>query len=387
MSDFLFGFKSKKERNDFLIALVVILFFGCLLYKFAFVSDNVRLNDGEPREMVAETAAVKGIGLQVLADTDEDGIPNIEDNCPDRKGIKLYKGCPGDQDKDGILDDEDKCPNLKGLQKHNGCPEDTDGDGVYDEFDRCPELEGTEELNGCPAGVDTDGDGVEDGMDKCPELAGTADNDGCPADADGDGVADAEDKCPDLAGTAADNGCPADKDKDGVYDKDDKCPGLAGIPANNGCPSDKDGDGIYDKDDKCPGMKGDKANGGCPEIKLEKEERELLEFAVQNVEFKTGSADLTAESQNILDKIHSILEKYPTYKLSISGHTDNQGSAELNKKISKDRAGSCHDYLVNKGIESSRIFYYGFGQEKPIDSNETADGRQKNRRVEFELKY
>ena len=138
---------------------------------------------------------------------------------------------------------------------------DTDNDGVYDKEDECPEVFGLEAFNGCP---DTDGDGIKDGDDACPNTAGLAALNGCP-DADGDGVADKDDQCPNDAGTAANNGCP-DVDGDGVYDKDDSCVDVAGPAENKGCPwPDTDGDGVLDKDDNCVSEVGPASNQGCPE--------------------------------------------------------------------------------------------------------------------------
>src|SRR5690625_1557759 len=88
---------------------------------------------------------------------------------------------------------------------------DTDDDGIPDEEDRCPQTPGPEEFQGCP---DTDGDGIPDIDDQCPEVAGEAEFDGCP-DTDGDGIPDYEDDCPEVAGEAEFNGCP-DTDCDGV---------------------------------------------------------------------------------------------------------------------------------------------------------------------------
>ena len=108
---------------------------------------------------------------------------------------------------------------------------DTDDDGVIDEKDQCPEISGLEAFDGCP---DTDGDGIADREDQCPEEAGTIAHNGC-LDRDQDGVADREDNCPDIAGLRQHQGCP-DRDGDGIKDMDDRCPDNAGTQANNGCP-------------------------------------------------------------------------------------------------------------------------------------------------------
>ncbi|MEN8223940.1 MAG: OmpA family protein [Bacteroidota bacterium] len=135
-------------------------------------------------------------------DTDEDGIPDRDDLCPEVFGVEEFEGCP-DTDGDGIQDSEDACPEDAGLEVFQGCP-DTDGDSIIDSEDACPEDAGTPEFNGCP---DTDGDGIIDKDDACPTEAGPEEYQGCP-DSDGDGIPDNKDNCPDEAGEAGYDGCP-----------------------------------------------------------------------------------------------------------------------------------------------------------------------------------
>jgi outer membrane protein OmpA-like peptidoglycan-associated protein len=115
---------------------------------------------------------------------------------------------------------------------------DTDGDGVPDVDDLCPEVPGPASNHGCPVFADKDGDGVPDDIDRCPDVPGPKENFGCPwPDRDGDGVPDNKDMCPDIPGPAENAGCPwADRDKDGVPDKDDECPDVPGPADNKGCP-------------------------------------------------------------------------------------------------------------------------------------------------------
>lgn len=117
----------------------------------------------------------------VEKDSDNDGIVDSKDKCPNEKGVAKYDGCPvPDTDKDGINDDNDKCSTVAGLAKYNGCPiPDTDKDGINDEEDQCPTVAGLARYKGCPI-PDTDGDGVNDENDKCPNEAGPASNNGCP---------------------------------------------------------------------------------------------------------------------------------------------------------------------------------------------------------------
>lgn len=137
-----------------------------------------------------------------LRDTDEDGIPDKKDKCPEVWGLEQFQGCP-DTDKDGIQDSEDSCRTIPGIAKFNGCP-DSDGDGIPDKNDECPYQAGPVSLKGCP---DRDGDGIADKNDLCPDKPGLAQYKGCP-DTDGDGIPDNEDQCPEVAGPASNNGCP-----------------------------------------------------------------------------------------------------------------------------------------------------------------------------------
>ncbi|MEZ2413598.1 OmpA family protein [Muriicola sp. E247] len=256
---------------------------------------------------------------------------------------------------------------------------DTDGDGIYDKDDACPEVAGLAAFNGCP---DSDGDGIEDGKDSCPNEAGSKELNGCP-DADGDGIADKDDACPNEAGIAALAGCP-DADGDGVADKDDACPSEAGPAENKGCPwPDTDGDGVLDKDDQCPEVAGTVANQGCPEV-TEEVQKQLNDYA-RTILFDTGRASLKTESVSVFVDIIKILNEYPNAKFTVEGHTDSVGSDKLNQSLSEKRANSVRDFLIQEGIGADRLTAIGYGEAKPIASNNTRAGRAQNRRVEINL--
>lgn len=316
-------------------------------------------------------------------DTDKDGIKDSEDLCPDVKGLLKFKGCP-DSDDDGVEDKKDLCPTEKGTIETKGCP-DSDNDGIVDKKDDCPDAKGLAAFKGCP---DTDGDGIEDKKDLCPTEKGNIETKGCPIvkDSDNDGISDDKDKCPNEKGAKEDNGCPTkkeeDKDNDGILDNDDLCPDKAGIAKFYGCP-DTDSDGVEDMKDECPELAGTIQNLGCPELK--KEEKQILTDASYGIQFESGNAVLKKESNEVLDKIADLMLKYPTYRLSIGGHTDNVGNAKTNQRLSEERAKACFDYLVSKKIDYRRIIFLGFGSTKPIADNKTLLGRSQNRRVEFEL--
>jgi len=278
-----------------------------------------------------------------------------------------------------------------------GQPRDVDHDGVRDWLDKCPDtpIGAKVDANGCP--MDTDHDGVFDGLDKCPDTpAGCkVDGTGCSTDSDGDGVCDGLDQCADSPkGAVVDaKGCPIDSDGDGVYDGLDKCPGTpkgCTIDAN-GCPADADGDGVCDGLDQCANTPAGfrVTPTGCP-IEVNEKETQLLDtgtIRLGSIQFDSGKAILKPESFAVHDTVALILQQYPTLKIEIGGHTDNQGTAAKNQVLSDARAKAVFDYLRGKvaGFDSLGYTSKGYGLTRPVAPNSTALGRSKNRRVEFKV--
>lgn len=274
-----------------------------------------------------------------------------------------------------------------------GGVEDSDHDGVVDDADGCPDTPRGEAVDGhgCPVPKDADGDGVVDASDRCPDTpAGErVDADGCtlPKDADGDGVLDTEDRCPATpAGERVDaTGCPLDSDHDNVPDATDKCPNT---PAGDqvdavGCslPKDADQDGVLDTVDKCPGTPaGQRVDAlGC-QILFTGTERTLV---LDGVNFETGSANLTDQSHNTLDRVAASLEAYPALRVEVAGYTDSRGSLATNRRLSQSRADAVRAYLIARGVDPLQLTARGYGPTSPITSNATETGRARNRRVEL----
>jgi outer membrane protein OmpA-like peptidoglycan-associated protein len=212
-------------------------------------------------------------------------------------------------------------------------------------------------------------------------------------DQDGDGIPDEVDQCidvpEDLDGFEDLDGCPDfDNDKDGIYDAQDQCPLVPedrdGFMDTDGCPDyDNDKDGIADTVDACINnpetVNGFKDTDGCPDEKPQEIKQTLI---LKGVNFKTASSELLEESYYVLETVFNSLEAYPNIRVEIGGHTDNQGSSDYNLQLSYDRAKSVMEYFVMRGISQDRIVARGYGKERPIAPNTTAEGRAKNRRVE-----
>jgi outer membrane protein OmpA-like peptidoglycan-associated protein len=253
---------------------------------------------------------------------------------------------------------------------------------------------------------DRDEDGIVDRLDACPNVYGfpspNVSRNGCPrkrgpADSDGDGIADEDDACVTQPGVpSADSkrhGCPQrDTDSDGVMDGEDACPREPGIASNNedmnGCPppTDSDGDGIADQNDACPDQAGpvssDPEQNGCARARVSGKQIVILD----RIEFETDKATIRPESDPILRAVLEVLNEQPDIqRLRVEGHTDNRGSVRYNIGLSKRRARAVVDWLVDRGIDRSRLVAEGVGPNRPIANNNSEEGRQLNRRVEFHI--
>jgi len=108
-------------------------------------------------------------------------------------------------------------------------------------------------------------------------------------------------------------------------------------------------------------------------------------IVLKNIFFDTNKSTLRPESTSELERLIKLLNDVPNMRIEISGHTDNKGSADYNQKLSESRAHAVVEYLVGKGIISSRLEYKGYGLTQPISTNDTEEGRQENRRTEFKI--
>lgn len=353
--------------------------------KLEFMQGDVR----RASEHLDESTRAGVLALEVAtpcgsADRDKDSVADVIDRCPDEPedldGDNDEDGCrdinpDGDEDKDGIANIDDACidtpEDMDGDADTDGCPEtsrDMDGDQVIDAVDNCPErpedLDGWEDEDGCPD-LDNDRDGIADLLDGCATLRedmdGWDDHDGCPdPDNDGDGVPDTTDDCPNEAGDRFRQGCPLnDADQDGIADANDRCPAAAETVND------------YLDTDGCP---------DSPPTRVA-----VTRQAIQPLEaitFVSGQATL-AQGKGVVDDVARVLKDAPDLNVRIEGHTDSEGDDAANLALSERRANTVRIALIRLGVDENRLEAVGFGEQQPIDTNRTAAGRARNRRVAF----
>lgn len=246
---------------------------------------------------------------------------------------------------------------------------------------------GVRTLDTDPRALDSDGDGVPDDLDRCLSTPAGAvvDGHGCSVDSDGDGVSDGLDDCPNTERRAAGMvdifGCPVDSDFDGVPDYLDSCPfnRVGAHVDENGCPVDSDADGVPDGLDDCPNtlFGVDVDQFGCIDLSM------LAQPMILNIDYPPGSFEIDPNNRERIKDLARLLSFVPDIRLEIDGYTDNIGTTVANKKLSEKRARRVRDYLVSLEVDPDRIKVFGKGETNFVASNQTAEGRAKNRRIEI----
>ncbi|MBN1998688.1 OmpA family protein [candidate division KSB1 bacterium] len=334
-------------------------------------------------------------GSSADTDTDKDGLTNkIEKELgTDRK--------KADTDGDGLNDGDEV-----NQHKTNPLHVDSDGDGLRDGVEVNP-------YKTDPTKTDTDGDGISDGNEVTKYKTDPAKD-----DSDGDGLNDGDEVTKYKTDPAKD-----DSDGDGLNDGDevkyksdplktdsdgDGLSDSAEVKQHKTDPAkaDTDGDGLSDGDEvnkyKTDPVKSDTDSGGVADgaevkigtnpldskddiakptttIILEKGKKVIL----RGINFETNKATLTRNSESILEDAYNALAANPDVRVEISGHTDSQGSDKYNQALSLRRAQAVKNWLVQKGIAGNRMKTVGKGEKEPVASNDTAEGRTENRRIEF----
>jgi len=239
---------------------------------------------------------------------------------------------------------------------------DCDEDGIFGSADKCPrekeDFDGFEDEDGCPD-PDNDMDGILDVDDDCPDDAedfdGDMDEDGCPdVDRDGDGIMDYEDACPDEP-----------EDVDGFEDAD-------------GCPDpDNDGDGVLDGDDQCPDTPPGTVVGedGCEWVEPKPE------LVAVMVNFDLNRSVLKDSEIEKLQGLLELLLEDDTLTVDIGGHASSEGTDDYNQALSQRRAEAVRDYLMEQGVDATRMAVVGHGEQMPLVPNDSETNRAQNRRA------
>ena len=317
-------------------------------------------------------------------------------------GIKvpiLHKK-PKDSDNDGLIDVLDECPNVAGPYENVGCPilPDKDGDYIIDEADECPDIAGPLENKGCPWG-DKDGDSVFDIVDECPKIAGPKENNGCPIE-DLDFTGDDESVSGDveinsekfrIIGTenqietstseggnvltiSLPNAATTEKRIQKLEDE------IAKLKAGKEgeLETDEVKKSLYFEDDESAKLKTNK------ESKLGKGEVKKS-FYAKTILFRNGDFSIEEEFRSTLIELSKIIKEYPIAKFLIEAHTDNIGDSLTNQKLSESRAMSVKNFLINNNVDPNRLSTIGYGESKPVLDNDSDESRTENRRVEINL--
>lgn len=273
-------------------------------------------------------------------------------------GLSFVGGddCNTDEDMDGLT----KCREEQiGTDPENP---DTDGDG-------CKDGDEVNIYKTNPLNKDTDGDTLND----CDEINKYNTNP-LSKDTDSDKLMDNEEVNQYLT-----NPTDRDTDNDGLTDGDEVL-----IYKTNPKIADTDLGSIGDGVEVNRGTDPLNPNDDLPPAPKPKEEVKIgTVIVLEGINFASGSAEISAGSEAILEKALRSMKDNPEIIVEISGHTDSRGTRAMNMNLSKNRAESVKSWLVNNGIDASRIETEGYGPDKPIDSNDTEEGRLRNRRIEF----
>ena len=398
-----------KSKVSFLVCLLVLLILLCSFLhmpktkskleqvleknKTEVVKESPKVIVPEVKEEVKEEVAPKEepkpepvkVVEKPKPDLDGDGIADSEDNDTDGDGLlNVDEKALGsdilikDTDKDGKLDGEEGNKDTDGDGKADvieSAKLDSDNDGVVDELDS---------ENDNPAN-DSDGDGFSNidekkantdplDKDKHPVIDKDTDKDGkldsieANKDTDGDGIADVYESAK------------LDSDNDGVVDELDS--------EDNNTQNDTDGDGfsnIVEKNANTNPLDGMEHPEAAVKKEIKKEFQEDIKaiFKLHKVEFEVNSAKLTNEGMATVGKVADVLKKYPKIVIEIAGHTDSDGKADYNMRLSQQRVDEVKKELVGLKIDANRLKPVGYGETKPLVPNDTPENKARNRRVEF----
>src|SRR5262245_20276013 len=313
------------------------------------------------------------LGSKPIPDSDNDGILDNHDRCPDTPAGAQGdgRGCSGDTDSDGVPDGVDRCAGTPpgATVDAKGCTRDSDGDNIPDGIDRCPDTPAgvLVDPNGCAK--DSDGDAIPDGLDRCSETprGATVDALGCPGDEDGDGVLDGLDRCPRTTPGATVNpsGCaagqaparnaptgqptPSGQANPPAQGNPSGAP-VAPIPPPGGVrsPQPVPKPAVKDSVSLKPGAAA-AAGAGAAAARAKPSATMIVAGVIPGVVFDEGSARLRPESYVPLDSIADILQADTTIRVEIGAHTDNSTPTADAQRLTNLQAAAVRPSLVTKG--------------------------------------
>ena len=389
-----------KNRVSFLSCLLLLLILLCSFLhmpkakeklenvleknKTEVVKESPKVITPEVKEEVKEEPAK--VVQKPQPDLDGDGIADSEDNDTDGDGLlNVDEKALGsdilvkDTDKDGKSDGDEGKKDTDSDGKADvveSAKLDSDSDGVVDELDS---------ENDNPKN-DSDGDGFSN-IDEKNANTNPLDKESHPIlDTDGDGKLDKEEANKDTDGDGKSDvveSAKLDSDSDGVVDELDS--------EDDNPNNDTDGDGFANIDEKKANTNPlDKMEHPKPAIKeVKQEEKQKFQedikaiLKLHKVEFETNSAKLTKEGMDTVKKVSDVLKKYPDIIIEIAGHTDSDGNADYNMKLSQKRVDEVKKELIGLEIDANRLKAVGYGESKPLVPNDTPENKARNRRVEF----
>jgi len=348
-------------------------------------------SDGVVDELDAENDNPKN-------DSDKDGYSNIEEKKAGTNPLDANsKPVELDTDKDGKIDKVEKGKDADGDGKSDvveSAKLDADRDGVVDELDaednnpnNDTDNDGMSNIDEVKAGTnpldpnskiepDTDKDGKLDKIEKGKDADGDGKSDlveSAKLDADNDGVVDELD--------AEDSNVNNDSDGDGVSNIEEKKAGTNPLDPN-------DKPEVKKEETK---VENNTTETNTTIAKVDEKTKDEIESQIKDIlhlhkiEFELNKANLTSKGKEIVDRVATILKKYPGVKITIEGHTDSGGKAAYNLKLSQDRVNTVKAELVKMGVTSDRLKPIGYGETKPLVPNDSAENKARNRRVEFKV--
>lgn len=347
---------------------------------------------------LAQTATEPTAEASALGSVASPSAPRTSATAATQSSAAVPSGPSDDADQDGIVDNVDRCPyepeTRNGIRDDDGCPESP----LALQTARALRFQAPAAATAAPSAVSAAP--TRPASSPPPAQTATAPGQAVAPSASPPSAGAAIPVAPPALSAPAAPATPEDSDRDGIPDEEDRCPISAEdkdqFEDDDGCPDpDNDEDGISDAQDRCP-LEAETQNGhededGCPDVAPASApqaqvsaEGDRIEVN-QQVQFKRRQAELDPVSYPLLRAVARILRAHPKVALLVQGHTDSGGNEQRNQALSQQRADSVRDFLIKEGIAAERLQARGYGASQPRYSNDTSDGRSRNRRVEFVL--